>query len=410
VNNFLNSLRRLGLDEDIILELLGTGKSNWHTHSELGRIYYRDSETEKAFFEVKIRNGSIAELKLGPACDDNLLNNILSFANELVHPTSGFSVLSRILLSDAEPKGQFFYQDKFRIRPALQDINVSSGLDWFENTQGNMFDHIGYKAYGPPYPLLLEVKVPNHSVHRLHRVLGLKALDEYQNLVSLLVRGVRPLKANAMQRQWVAIRPQSSTQNEYHLVSPSIFIRSDAVSVPWLDVGESRMPEIPDAEYHDRLPSSLPSEVSLSCKTRERVDRYEKLVGLNKKSLNRSAYWFATGLGQVGDVSASLVSYATAIECLLSEPVGHPCDKCGKPTGEGPTQKFKKFLEKYAPVSNGLKSHRKKIYDVRSLLVHGRFASEVDVLGQSLMRDETSPVLVPWLVRKALCNWLSISE
>jgi hypothetical protein len=225
MNNLLDQLRDLDLDDDIILELLGTGRSGWHTNSELGRIQYMDSDSEKVIFSIKTRGSSIAEIQLGPACDDELLDGVLFAADELINPQNWHIVLSRIMISDAEVQGYFKYDEKFMICPAIQDINVGSGLDWNSVVQGNYFRNRGYGAYGPPYPLLLEVKIPRRSNHHFQYVLGLKMLDEYQNLISLLVRDLRPLCSRAMHRQWVGIKLPSSPESEYHLLSPGIGTR-----------------------------------------------------------------------------------------------------------------------------------------------------------------------------------------
>ncbi len=149
----------------------------------------------------------------------------------------------------------------------------------------------------------------------------------------------------------------------------------------------------------------------------ESICTYQSLPAALQAKFDRATYWFSMASRQWEDsMSASYASLVSAAEALTPEDGTKHwvyCVKCEKSITHdvpGATAKFRSFFETYAPDS-GLKDRRKKIYELRSKILHGSDLMQLDQ-GRAFGWDP------PWwneremntelwgLMRTAARNWL----
>jgi hypothetical protein len=77
-------------------------------------------------------------------------------------------------------------------------------------------------------------------------------------------------------------------------------------------------------------------------------------------------------------ISSCLLACVQAIETLVDRPPRMLCPLCSKDERSGPTQLFRKFVEKYCPSSYVDKNLVQNLYRVRSALAHGQYLFQFD--------------------------------
>ena len=186
----------------------------------------------------------------------------------------------------------------------------------------------------------------------------------------------------------------------------------DQLSLPAAHQLEELAPEEYDAMLGNdgeglRVPSNLDQSIC----------SYEALLTPNREKFDRAAFWFGTASSMRDvSVSASFAAFVSAIESLTTRGTRHKfeCPVCGRPgTHEvpGPTKLFRNFLATYVPDAS-LAKDRKRMYDLRSDILHGSDLLEIDQIvpiqgwtPTGFKEDELYNGM--WRVtRTALRNWL----
>ena len=152
----------------------------------------------------------------------------------------------------------------------------------------------------------------------------------------------------------------------------------DQLSLPAARKLEELAPEEYDAMLgNDGQGLRVPSDLDQS------IWSYEALSAPNREKFDRAAFWFGTASGMRDvSVSASFAAFVSAIESLTTRGTRHKfeCPVCGRPgTHEvpGPTKLFRNFLATYVPDAS-LAKDRKRMYDLRSDILHGSDLLEID--------------------------------
>jgi len=142
------------------------------------------------------------------------------------------------------------------------------------------------------------------------------------------------------------------------------------------------LPVVPADSYFgdDKARANLPIDMFFL------PDNFDLLVGafLNLDSDSRrrflrsaAAIYMAGELWEVS-ISSCFLACAQAIETLVDRPSATPCPTCGKDSGPGPTQLFRRFVETYCQSGDVDQRVVQNLYSVRSDLAHGRYLFQFD--------------------------------
>jgi hypothetical protein len=311
-------------------------------------------------------------------------------------------VASRVLFAARQLSGFFKWNDAIRISPCPDTALIGSGLDPFEH---GFPAELGGNS-GPPFPFQLEARIPKNPDGLAETNRTLRELDTYQYLFTLLLAPHVGLAHWLPDRLWAPLKRDRLIVN--YVVRPGFFTNENGRQddfpereygpAPVFD-GDDYYEYLWSSDPHLRIPSSLGDDLSL----------FKSLPPDESNDFRRACYWFALGIQFRSERSLATVAFSTAIECLLPNLSSPACDTCGKPTGPGPTRLFKDHVDRYGYTVPELIKRRKKLYDARSDLVHGAFASRVDRdFMANRFNDNLS--LLELVSRRSLIGWLRDSE
>jgi hypothetical protein len=186
----------------------------------------------------------------------------------------------------------------------------------------------------------------------------------------------------------------------------------DRIITDTLSPAEEEIEEIDSAMYYtdvfgnDGKPLRVPHDLDDS------LCRYRDLTKEDKAKFDRATFWLDLASRQWNmSVSASFASLVSAIEALTDRGIRVYCEQCKKTHDvPGATEKFRSFLETYAPGA-ALEKRRNEMYEVRSSILHG---SDLMQLDQNLASgfDPTDfneyelQIELSNITRIALRNWL----
>lgn len=393
----------MGFDRSEILDLFSATKLEWGANFRGNSIEIYDPKNPSNYLlKAKIRNSKISNWKFGPACTQGILDQVKIYADEIRNQTEQAHIISRIMFSQKELQGRWRYNDELQILPCIQEIKVGSGLDWFEATRPIPNDN---SAHGPPFPLLIEVSIPKISSDWLQFHNGIKKLERYEHLLCILIDGLSGTTLWPNDRQWIAIRPKDEYEIEYHLLRSSIGTQRGGQYEHWTEWSGRSAPM--SSGDDDPLDSTRirQKELFLPDDLGSLLDTYSNLGEKTKRAFSRSAYYFTIGQKLISNFDLAVMNFAIAIESLLDSGDSDRCPQCGKEK-VGPTKRFKDFMEKYSRVEGSLQDRRNQLYATRCLIAHGERSMHTDFSTFSLARDQDTPSIMKYLVRKALIEWL----
>jgi hypothetical protein len=150
------------------------------------------------------------------------------------------------------------------------------------------------------------------------------------------------------------------------------------------------------------VPENLPSLLS----------GFYELPSELRDQFRRACIWFELAEKfYVTSRSAAFAALVSCVEALMPlEKTGSACKGCGRPTGKSITQRFVDFLDEMAPATGEVEKARKRLYRVRSALLHGGRLLPSDYLGISpgpgLGEEFENMDHAQRLVRLVLASWL----
>ncbi len=402
----LERLRNAGIsDEDII----NTFYFNAGGYSPNGkRSYSFGSLKNPEIFWGEIYFNKEGELhKIVPG---NLLTSEKSqsdFVNNALNDINGdhgYIISHRILFSQRPLRGKFQWKDDFRIKPCLNTSQIGKGLAWgIDDYDLNDTE----KHLGPPYPFILEVRTKKSSNHFLERNRCLEALDFYQWLLALLLPHLlgSPVGRNG-QPKWTLL--QNENTPEYHLAYEAFNAHESEVETGD-NFSVSNILDVPrysgDVDYYNHLWSQS-REIELPVEMEQYLTLVDNLTVEVKENFRRSLYWFNTGSRLYNQEQLSVIPFTIAIECLLPSPSSEVCPTCNKPSSDGPTKLFRKFIDNHLSLPENIEHLKKGIYPKRSSMVHGSFAFAADQGFFSVGTFDDSELIIEGFIRRALVNWL----
>lgn len=250
-------------------------------------------------------------------------------------------------------------------------------------------------------------EITNHRRIREHRRLTL--------LLNVLLAGRTSFQPTRSESLWANVPTENDPFRTEWVQQSFLANLGSTVTDSLSKASEDPIEELDSREYyasggHDGGPLRVPSDLDAS------ICRYLHLSPANRDKFDRAAFWMDMASRQwTISVSSSFASLVSAIESLTQRGTIHHlyCDKCKRECQHevpGATERFRAFLEKYAP---GVvhKKQRTEMYSLRSGILHG---SEVMQLDQDLAFGWDPPGWNErelhrelWSVtRIALRNWL----
>jgi hypothetical protein len=407
VQQDLLSRLRMVVDDDDIDPILLSASGGPVSRTQREIRYSTDGARPVLFARLGFNGkGKVCSFESGPALQSpEAQDGFVERARvEAAHSHGSFVVL-RPLVSLRPLTGRFDWNDSIRISPCSDGTVIGSGFNWFHRAR-TPFQVDPHK--GPPFPMLLQVRVPKSPNQFLQTNRQFRLLDQYQFLLTLLIADRLGYAHWPSSPMWTQIAREDSIEN--HLLSSGFSIPENGIQDDFLHSERPTVTPYEDADYYERLWSAdaaLPIPLTLGSD----LALFHALSHDEAKAFLRACYWYAVGVQLHSAPAISTVALATAIECLLPRPPSLSCEKCGKPRGPGPTKLFATHIKRYGQVIPALEKRRDALYAARSALVHGSHADRVDV---SFFTHRPSSLeeglLLQIVCQRSLIGWLRDPE
>ena len=369
----LDRLRQLTNDDQEIYALLNEGFDGSQSISRSGA-------------QELVFTGLTAGKFLTKAAQDKLVET----AQQALQEDAGSHVVSRYIFAERPLKGLLQVNTELRLRPPPPDTVIGSGLDEWQKS----IDSFGEKPdrhLGPPYPILMEIRVRKSSASMLQSLWMRRALDRYQNALTLLLAADIKYSHFPSGPHWTSLFRDQRMEN--HLLSTGF---SDPHGGQHDDFPASQEPSVrtyDGADYYSRLwiwdkelliPKTLDYHLGL----------IRSLDAEKARNFHRACMWFAQGVQFRSIETIGIPSFSASIECLL-------------PRSENITKDFDALVEQYGGLTADTKPLVEQLYGVRSDLVHGSFAHSSDTGMFSFKNDDDWQTMLMWMVAKrCLIGWL----
>jgi hypothetical protein len=368
--------------------------------------YLTGTPDGEVYARVRYKRGRIKQIDPGPplisaSAQDALVERARTEAAQ----SHGTFVVSRVLFAERPLNGTYLWNDTVRLSPCPPTAPIGKGLNWFD--QG-LPSHVADVHLGPPFPLVLEVRIQRSPNPFIEGSRTLRQLDTYQYLFTLLLVGHIRYAHWPSGGVWAMLKRDGLPEN--HLVHPGFSTNEDGRQDDFVVREHGPAPLFEGDDYYDYL-WSRDAELLLPASLEADLLRFHSLPRKLVSVLLRACYWYALGIQFRSEPSLATVAFSTAIECLLPRPSSLRCKQCGKPLGPGPTRLFNQHVKRYGTVIAALQGQRKALYDVRSALVHGSHAARVDIDFMSPRHHfEDHCLLLEIVSQRSLVNWLRDPE
>jgi len=176
--------------------------------------------------------------------------------------------------------------------------------------------------------------------------------------------------------------------------------------------GLPQLPEVEPHDYYSRWAINGESRFEVPKNLPALIDGFYKLSAKLRDQFLRACFWFdLAGRFYVESRSAAFAALVSSVEALMPPAYdGTACTACGKHLGKSISQQFVDFLDEMAPSVGEIEKARKKLYAVRSALLHGGRLLPSDYLGFSpgpgLAEEFENMERAQRLVRLVLATWL----
>ncbi|MCC2643564.1 MAG: hypothetical protein K0S45_3977 [Nitrospira sp.] len=268
------------------------------------------------------------------------------------------------------------------------------------------------------HPFILELSI---QASDFRPVTDHRRMREHRNLtflLNVLLAGRTSLQPRRSEHLW-ALVPRNDDRpeiNEIKWVQQFFFAKLGKVVIDVLSPPASqKLDEMEPEEYygqvgHDGKGLRIPADLDQS------ICHYLQLSPKNRAKFDRATFWLDMASRQwTISISSSFASLVSAVESLTDRGTTHRvyCEECkGDCQHEVPgvTERFRAFIEKYAPGA-ALTKRRNEMYSLRSGILHGSDLMQLD-------QDLAFGWDPPWwnereihselsaLTRVAMRNWL----
>jgi hypothetical protein len=304
------------------------------------------------------RGSRLTDVKRGPGLTDEMLTTlrerIASLADE------GESVVWRDVFFNVLPvAGYWRYRDDWQIVPAPSQAPRPEFL---------LGDH----------PFIAEIRVPRHGDDGpLRAVSQQRRAWEVQLILNLVLRHrVSRFTMRATDHTWAYVDGETKYVQPGYLIPDWIYQSSDFTATD----GIPPVPEVPSDEYHTRLGIGSDDVFEIPDILRPLLDHYHAVAPETRRRFLHACHWYERSGGAWStSVSLGHIAAVNSIETLLPPWAEDLCPTCGSNLAPGVTQLFRDFIEQYA--STVPRQDRRKIYDLRSALLHRGHVLDIDIPG-----------------------------
>jgi hypothetical protein len=193
---------------------------------------------------------------------------------------------------------------------------------------------------------------------------------------------------------------------------------ANGLAAAYIDVSSLHpAPRLPENEYYTQRGVSVSGPQALSASFEASLDSYFSLSESDRNAYLRGCHWFNFAQRTYSySNSGAYGAMVNAIEALMNSPISlakRPkslhCTGCQREVGQGPTKLFEQFVDQHA--TGVPKEMRKRLYEVRSALAHGRRLLHSDRYDRTFISTgnnaDSNFQRVLWLiVRVVFVNWL----
>lgn len=354
-------------------------------------------DSENVVIELLIKNEDSIEVELraGPKCNRTTFRKVISIIEEEVKKSTP-SIGRMMILSEVPISGYFRYLNEFQILPPPSDApkpKHSLGL--------------------PPHPILLEFSFDKSLNEAINNYRIMKKAYELSSLLNLFLNRRVWMRDWTLRKGWVYCDEERVTKL-CTLLYGYKFSKRDK----YADFKETKdyksIPSVSPSDYFHPASSYLRgSGLNVSSNLPELFDKAFRLHKTKHKKVLNVAKLFsiASKLWDVSETAAYLATVNT-LESVITPSSKEKCKTCHKQL-EGPTQPFKKFMNKYTSASDDelIKKVKEKIYKTRSKIAHNGI-----LLGEDRHpywfqpfedRHKVEGHILRCLVREAIINWFT---
>lgn len=389
----LDRLRQLTPDDQEIYALLNEvfdGSRSIGSSGSQELVFHAREYPDEPYLTLRFKGNRIAGLAPGNRLTKKDQDDLVGNATQALQADVGSHVVSRYIFAERPLKGQFQVNNDLRLRPPPPDTIIGNGLDdWYKLT--DPFNKSAERNLGPPYPILMEIRVKKSSSLMLQSLWLMRELEHYQNALTLLLGADIKYAHFPSGPFWTSLFREQRMEN--HLLRTGF---SDPHGGQHDDFPATHEPNVgtyDGTDYYSRLwvrdtelliPKTLDQHLSLM----------RSLDVEQANMFHRACMWFAQGVQFRSIETIGVPSFSASIECLL-------------PRGEEITKNFDALVERYGQLTDDTKPLAKQLYGVRSDLIHGSFAHSSDTSMFSFKRDDDWQTMLIWmLAKRCLIGWL----
>jgi hypothetical protein len=345
-------------------------------------------------------SGRISKIEPGPTlCPDDIAQ-IAEKVRDLLLGATEYRIGQTILFSVLPLNGWFRYGDSFQLIPVPAE--ASRPPVW---------------AVGG-FPLLMQYRFagsPDPSLQSLRRFNAGRELELLCTALSQHIEGSIP---PVIRYHWFTVASGDPPQQRAEFAPEGYSwpgfggIASEYASVD----GRKLVPRLSHQDYYRQVGISVGQEMALPDSFEQLLTTYFGRTEEDRDRFIRASYWYQFAARAAGrSNTASYSGLCSAVEALMGpEPTGRQkCEKCGRTTGGGVRQRFREFLEQWAPGPSTTAADRQRLYDLRNMTTHGgrllhsdRFGWGV-ALSPSSLEDRSAHFTMARLVQTILVNWLA---
>lgn len=338
----------------------------------------------------KFKGKKLRTITAGPGLSNDDIHSIQSrIRTEILNPER--TIAGRMILFSAFPVTGYL-----RAGNSLQICPVPSHAPKPKDPQEG--DH----------PFLIEFLVndsPNLSI-RINRIYS--AAQKLALFLGAISEGVITAPSTSNHFRWVT-RNDPKSQYE-HALEGYGYADFERHQEGFTEYGSmSHIEYVDDRKYFERMGFDSGRSLQLPNSFEQLLNIFLQLNPALQDKFCRAAYWYSLAQSQESS-SARFLHLIQSIESLLPPAEARSiCPTCEKERGDGPTQRFKEFLEKLVPAHPELAQTRNQLYRLRSNLSHGW-----DIFGRDFGRnyipssaEQTMKIFEAYqLARVGLINWL----
>jgi hypothetical protein len=348
-------------------------------------------------YSVKIRFGDsgIVDIQAGPNLTTTEIGSIESqIASDLLI-SDGQRTASIILFAHLPVNGWYRHGNLLQILPAPQNAPRPDFL---------MADH----------PFLLQFSFSASCNWEIRNIRKATCGREIALLLTGLLAGTVRSLAVSRDHHWTLLSGRVGTgmRTEYlqeGYVCPGLVEESDNFDST---DGMSQLPQVDPIDYYSRWAISRDSRFDVPTNLSALLSGFYALPAKLRDQFRRACTWFEVAEKvYTTSRSAAFAALISSVEALMPPETNESaCTSCGRTMGKSITQRFVDFLDQMAPSAGEVEQARKKLYRVRSALLHGGRLLPSDFLGVGPgpgLNDEFENMdHAQRLVRLVLANWL----